>query len=88
MGQTAEDVAAMQGVSRAEQDEFGARSLQRYQDEHDALANAGLDVADIDMFEINEAFAAQVILSYQELGIPLESSTSTVAESRWGIRSA
>jgi acetyl-CoA acetyltransferase len=45
-------------------------------------------VADIDMFEINEAFAAQVIPSYQELGIPLESSTSTVAESRWGIRSA
>ena len=38
----------------------------------DALANAGLDVDDIDLFEINEAFAAQVIPSYQELGIPLD----------------
>jgi acetyl-CoA C-acetyltransferase len=37
----------------------------------DALANAGLGIADIDLFEINEAFAAQVIPSYQELGIPL-----------------
>jgi len=39
---------------------------------NDALANAGLTIADIDLFEINEAFAAQVIPSYQELGIPLE----------------
>jgi acetyl-CoA C-acetyltransferase len=39
---------------------------------HDALANAGLKVTDIDLFEINEAFAAQVIPSYQELGIPLD----------------
>ena len=38
----------------------------------DALANAGLGVSDIDLFEINEAFAAQVIPSYQELGIPLD----------------
>ena len=38
----------------------------------DALANAGLSIADIDLFEINEAFAAQVIPSYQELRIPLE----------------
>ena len=38
----------------------------------DALANAGLDIDDIDLFEINEAFAAQVIPSYQELGIPLD----------------
>ena len=38
----------------------------------DALANAGLSIADIDLFEINEAFAAQVIPSYQELGIPLD----------------
>jgi acetyl-CoA C-acetyltransferase len=38
----------------------------------DALANAGLCVGDIDLFEINEAFAAQVIPSYQELGIPLD----------------
>ncbi len=38
----------------------------------DALANARLSVNDIDLFEINEAFAAQVIPSYQELGIPLD----------------
>jgi acetyl-CoA C-acetyltransferase len=38
----------------------------------DALANAGLGIGDIDLFEINEAFAAQVIPSYQELGIPLD----------------
>jgi len=38
----------------------------------DALTNAGLSIADIDLFEINEAFAAQVIPSYQELKIPLD----------------
>ncbi|MEY9812510.1 acetyl-CoA C-acetyltransferase [Streptomyces albogriseolus] len=37
-----------------------------------ALKRAGLTVGDIDLFEINEAFAAQVIPSYQDLGIPLE----------------
>ncbi|WP_460603153.1 acetyl-CoA C-acetyltransferase [Jatrophihabitans fulvus] len=34
-----------------------------------ALALAGLAVSDIDLFEINEAFAAQVIASQRELGI-------------------
>ena len=38
----------------------------------DALANAEMSVGDIDLFEINEAFAAQVIPSYKELGIPLD----------------
>ena len=38
----------------------------------DALANAGLSIEDIDLVEINEAFAAQVIPSYRELGIPLD----------------
>jgi len=38
----------------------------------DALVNAGLSIHDIDLFEINEAFAAQVIPSYRELGIPLD----------------
>lgn len=38
----------------------------------DALANAKMTVEDIDLFEINEAFAAQVIPSYKEIGIPLE----------------
>ncbi|MBC9730173.1 acetyl-CoA C-acetyltransferase [Streptomyces sp. TRM68367] len=37
-----------------------------------ALARAGLTIDDIDLVEINEAFAAQVIPSYRDLGIPLE----------------
>ncbi|HWC82574.1 MAG TPA: acetyl-CoA C-acetyltransferase [Pseudonocardiaceae bacterium] len=37
-----------------------------------ALARAGMSIGDIDLVEINEAFAAQVIPSYQDLGIPLE----------------
>jgi acetyl-CoA C-acetyltransferase len=37
-----------------------------------ALALAGLSVSDIDLVEINEAFAAQVIPSYQDLGIDLD----------------
>ncbi|SDP15484.1 acetyl-CoA C-acetyltransferase [Nakamurella panacisegetis] len=37
-----------------------------------ALALAGLTIGDIDLVEINEAFAAQVIPSYQELGIDLD----------------
>lgn len=37
-----------------------------------ALRRAGLTVGDIDLFEINEAFAAQVIPSYRDLEIPLE----------------
>ena len=37
-----------------------------------ALRRAGLDVGDIDLVELNEAFAAQVLASARELGIPLE----------------
>ena len=37
-----------------------------------ALALAGMTVDDMDLVEINEAFAAQVIPSYQELGIDLD----------------
>ncbi|KUF19485.1 MULTISPECIES: acetyl-CoA C-acetyltransferase [Streptomyces] len=37
-----------------------------------ALKRAGLTIGDIDLAEINEAFAAQVIPSYRDLGIPLE----------------
>jgi len=37
-----------------------------------ALARAGKTVDDIDLFEINEAFAAQVIPSYKDVGIPLD----------------
>jgi len=37
-----------------------------------ALARADLTVHDMDLVEINEAFAAQVIPSYRDLGVPLE----------------
>jgi acetyl-CoA C-acetyltransferase len=37
-----------------------------------ALARAGLTINDIDLVEINEAFAAQVIPSARQLGIPYE----------------
>jgi acetyl-CoA C-acetyltransferase len=37
-----------------------------------ALALAGLSISDIDLVEINEAFAAQVIPSYRDLGIDLD----------------
>src|SRR3954463_4719124 len=37
-----------------------------------ALALAGMTINDIDLVEINEAFAAQVIPSYQELGIDID----------------
>ncbi|HVX54412.1 acetyl-CoA C-acetyltransferase [Nocardioides sp.] len=37
-----------------------------------ALASAGMSIGDIDLVEINEAFAAQVVPSYQDLGIDLD----------------
>jgi len=37
-----------------------------------ALRRAGLTIDDVDLVEINEAFAAQVIPSYRQLGIPEE----------------
>ncbi|EHR52647.1 acetyl-CoA acetyltransferase [Saccharomonospora marina XMU15] len=37
-----------------------------------ALARAGMSIDDIDLVEINEAFAAQVIPSYRDLGIDIE----------------
>jgi acetyl-CoA C-acetyltransferase len=37
-----------------------------------ALALAGMTIDDIDLVEINEAFAAQVVPSYQDLGIDLD----------------
>lgn len=36
------------------------------------LEEAGLGIGDIDLFEINEAFAAQCVACQRELGIPLE----------------
>jgi acetyl-CoA C-acetyltransferase len=37
-----------------------------------ALRRAGMTVDDVDLVEMNEAFAAQVVPSYRELGLPLE----------------
>ncbi|GAA4213120.1 acetyl-CoA C-acetyltransferase [Microbispora amethystogenes] len=37
-----------------------------------ALARAGMSIDDVDLVEINEAFAAQVIPSYRELGIDVD----------------
>jgi acetyl-CoA C-acetyltransferase len=37
-----------------------------------ALAHAGMTIGDIDLVEINEAFAAQVVPSYQDLDIDLD----------------
>lgn len=37
-----------------------------------ALARANMSIGDIDLVEINEAFAAQVVPSYQDLGIDLD----------------
>ncbi|MET9417076.1 acetyl-CoA C-acetyltransferase [Streptomyces klenkii] len=37
-----------------------------------ALARAGMSIGDIDLVEINEAFAAQVIPAYQALGIDID----------------
>ena len=37
-----------------------------------ALQRAGMSIGDIDLVEINEAFAAQVIPSYRDLGIDLD----------------
>ncbi len=37
-----------------------------------ALANAGMSIGDIDLVELNEAFAAQVLASQRELGIDMD----------------
>ncbi|WP_066938161.1 acetyl-CoA C-acetyltransferase [Microtetraspora fusca] len=37
-----------------------------------SLARAGMSIGDVDLVEINEAFAAQVIPSYRELGIDID----------------
>lgn len=37
-----------------------------------ALQRAGLELSDIDLFEINETFAAQMLLDIKELGLPQE----------------
>jgi acetyl-CoA C-acetyltransferase len=48
------------------------------------LKQAGLTVADIGLWEINEAFACQVLYCRDRLGIPTTGSTSTAAPSPIG----
>ncbi|MCK2237081.1 MULTISPECIES: acetyl-CoA C-acetyltransferase [unclassified Crossiella] len=57
------------GVSALSPEIMGLGPVQASQQ---ALKRAGLTVDDVDLVEINEAFAAQVIPSYRDLGIPLE----------------
>ena len=40
-----------------------------------ALEKAGLTIDDIDLFEVNEAFAAVVMRFINELNVPTEKST-------------
>ena len=51
------------------------------------LDRAGLTVDDIDLFELNEAFASVVLKFQKDLNIPDEKLTSTVAPSPWATRS-
>ncbi len=52
------------------------------------LENTGMTIDDIDVVEINEAFAAQIVPCKEELASPTRSSTRSVARSRSAIRSA
>jgi acetyl-CoA C-acetyltransferase len=51
-----------------------------------ALAKAGLKVKDIDLWEINEAFASVAMRFMKDMGISTTSSTSTAAPSPWATR--
>ena len=51
------------------------------------LAKNKLKVEDIDVFELNEAFAAQALYCIRELGDPAgQGRTRTAARSRWATR--
>ena len=52
------------------------------------LKRAGMTLADIDLFELNEAFASVVLRYMQAFDIDPARSTSTAAPSPWAIRSA
>ena len=53
-----------------------------------ALERAGWKPQDLDLLEINEAFAAQACAVNNEMGWDTSRSTSTAARSRSAIRSA
>ena len=52
------------------------------------LKRQGLTVDDIDLWELNEAFASQCLYSRDKLGIDPRSTTSTAARSRSATPSA
>jgi acetyl-CoA C-acetyltransferase len=51
-----------------------------------ALKKAGMKLADIDLVEINEAFASVVMAWLKETGYRTRAPTSTAAPSRWATR--
>jgi acetyl-CoA C-acetyltransferase len=53
-----------------------------------ALAKAGWSVADVDLWEVNEAFRRRAHGADEELNLRTTSSTSTAAPARWATRSA
>ncbi|KAK1225567.1 3-ketoacyl-CoA thiolase with broad chain length specificity [Marasmius sp. AFHP31] len=48
------------------------------------LEKTGLQMSDIDFFEINEAFASQALFSVEQLGIPWEDDSEKSKVNRWG----
>ena len=52
------------------------------------LERAGLEVDDIGLWELNEAFASQAVYCAETLGCPRTGSTSTAARSRSVTRTA
>ena len=51
-----------------------------------ALDRAGLAIGDLDVVELNEAFASQSVACIDELGLDPAASTRTAARSRSGTR--
>lgn len=54
----------------------------------EALKKAGWTADDVDLWEVNEAFAIVPMIAMQELGIPTTRSTSMAAPAPWATRSA
>ena len=52
------------------------------------LKRSGMTKSDIDLFELNEAFASVVLRYMQAFDIDRRRSTSMAAPSPWAIRSA
>ena len=50
------------------------------------LERHGLKIDDIDLWELNEAYAVQVIYCRDKLGIEPENSTSTAVRFQWATR--